>query len=768
MTRLWLLGLAWMLAAVAAASAGELRVLISVNGNLVTEPIEGRLSVRRVDLPEAAIESFSVQVPGESVLPLGAAGVLALTLDTSGFWMPDKVVRLGSEGGEAALLVHPTGIVEGALQPPRGTGPPDRLRARFRSAPNTEPFLGQHWIRCDLAERKFRCEIPSGNLDLGLRSPGYVTIYRWGVEVPVHKELKLGTLSLRKGASIVGWVRPPGRDFRYEDVEVSISPLSLGFGAAGDHERRDARFEGAAVNTRGFFEFPQVEPGSYRLTVEHPEYAPYVLSPVEVHEGSETEIRWVDLWPPVGLTLRISPEHDPFQRPWRVGLSRQGLVPGHWEEVQEKNATAEGLVEASRLAPGRFQVEVRDSSGSLWHSELVELTTSTSSEEREIRLPYERLEGLVTLGEEPLKGARLYFGGKHGAESVRDSTDEEGKFYVFLPERQGSWKVDIEKLDLDLFTRVEGVQVEKMPGEPWAYVEIELPATRLEGRTVDEQGRPLPGVDVSISAPGEVGFQVRSTSPEGRFVARGRRAGSWTLEARASVDGQLFSSGVVRVQVSEDIEPLPVELVLRRDIELTGQVIAPSGEGVPGAMVLPLLEQPDRNLANTDRRTYTDASGVFRLRLPGAAGGVQLTVFPPGFAASQVRTRADRDGPVLIPVEAAGGTVRVILDSEDTELPPRALARTYLMGEYWLGFSGFLRQWAQAHGIPWSGGGEMVVPALDPGPYTVCFDTPEVAYLGRLSPPSSASCASGVLEPFGELILHLPVKRKNQDATEGP
>lgn len=755
-----------MLAAVAVASAGELHILLSVQGDLVAKPIEGRLSVRRADLPEAPTESFSVQLPGESVVSPVDAGVFTLELDTSGFWMPEKVVRLDSEGGEVSLVVYPTGTVEGALQPPRGTEAPDRLRARFRSAPSAEPSLGQHWVPCDLAERKFRCEIPAGTLDLGLRSPGYVTIYRWGIEVPVHKELQLETLSLRKGASIVGWVRPPRRDFRYEDVEVTVSPLSLGYGAAGEHQRRDARHERASVNTRGFFEFPEMEPGSYRLTVQHPQYAPYVLSPVDVHEGSETEIRWIDLSPPVGLTLRLSPEQDPFQRPWRVGLTREGLVPGHWEEVQEEDATPEGTVEASRLAPGRFQVEVRDSRGSLWHSEVIELTTS--SEEREIRLPFERLEGLVTLGGEPLDGARLYFGGKHGAESVRDSTDEDGKFYVFLPEREGSWRVDIEKLELDLFTRVEGIRVEKMPGEPWAYVEIELPATRLEGRTVDEQGRPLAGVEVNISAPREASFYVRSASPDGRFVARGRRPGSWTLEARTSDNGQFYSSGVVRVQVSEEEEPPPVELVLRRDVELTGQVIAPSGEGVPGAMVLPLLEQPDRNLANTDRRTYTDASGVFRLRLPGATGGVQLTVFPPGFAASQVRTRALMDGPLLIPVRAAGGTVRVILDPEEDELPPRALARTYLMGEYWLGFTGFLRQWAQAHGIRWPGGGEMVVPALEPGPYTACFDAHEVAYVGRPSPTSSASCTSGVLEPFGELTLRLRVRQKSPDAAKGP
>jgi hypothetical protein len=69
-----------------------------------------------------------------------------------------------------------------------------------------------------------------------------------------------------------------------------------------------------------------------------------------------------------------------------------------------------------------------------------------------------------------------------------------------------------------------------------------------------------------------------------------------------------------------------------------------------------------------------------------------------------------------------------------------------------------LRRWADLQGTPQSPG-RLVVPNVEPGPYTLCV-TDSAPILRRGAPrQGDARCVGGVLAAAGELTLALPARR---------
>jgi hypothetical protein len=262
-----------------------------------------------------------------------------------------------------------------------------------------------------------------------------------------------------------------------------------------------------------------------------------------------------------------------------------------------------------------------------------------------------------------------------------------------------------------------------------------------------------------VRASSEVVFdfpQAKTSEPEGRFELRGLPAGPWRLEAR-SAD---LASDSVAVQLQPDQPVESVRLVLSQRREVAGLVVGPEGQGLPGVRVIGRLEQERQFLSEEIPEAYTDVDGQFKLRLPPKTEGVQLTVFPPGFAVTQVRVDARRGEPAVIPVRQVGGTVVLSYEdgSEPSRLPRRR--RLSLFHEFGVGFLQALDDWARLHGRQPDEPGRFAVPMLEPGPYTACFDVGDLAFLsGRVPAGAGDRCASGELVPGSELVLTVPVPR---------
>ncbi len=119
----------------------------------------------------------------------------------------------------------------------------------------------------------------------------------------------------------------------------------------------------------------------------------------------------------------------------------------------------------------------------------------------------------------------------------------------------------------------------------------------VRGVVKDEEGRPLAGCEVSLSAArsiraGRGGMQMqligpgnqvrRETGPDGRFEFRGLKAGEYTLAARRA---GFSRASVDPVNVAESKVAEPFELVLRPGSTISGVLRDKSGSGASGWFV---------------------------------------------------------------------------------------------------------------------------------------------------------------------------------------
>jgi hypothetical protein len=424
--------------------------------------------------------------------------------------------------------------------------------------------------------------------------------------------------------------------------------------------------------------------------------------------GAETELQPLSFELPADLTIQVVPPLDPYQQRWAVELLREGKAPNTYDVVKQGQVTPEGLYVAARLEPGPYRVRVRGSAGSHWGEEPVELAAGGT--EAEIRLPLVEVEGTVSWRGEP-KAALLWFGGKFGMTRIPAKSSTLGRFKTTLPETGKPWRIEIENPIEHLYGIFPEVEVRKAPGQEKARIELELEDTAIFGEVVDGEGKPAPNVPVQAFGSGS--FDTRSSAEDGRFELKALPAGTWEVRARKDGSEPLESEGVL-VELAKGKEA-EIRLVLRSTRKFSGMVVGPSGQPVPGAHIVGNLEQQDRFLSGVTPEAYTDAAGVFELRLPGRIQGLQLTVLPPGFAVCQVRVDAQTTSTLPIPVGPVGGTVVLDYGSGSEEAQEAPWWRASLFAEGPVAYMDSLRQWAEVHGLRWSQGRKLAIPMLPPG-----------------------------------------------------
>lgn len=724
--------------------------------DLPGEPATGTLHLIPADGESPPIQR-TVQVPSDVGVEAKIGDIFRVRLDVDGWWLPEEILTVGTEPTEATLQPWPTGSLTARVAPPQGESLPRDLTVRFRASPGPEvlPEDLEGDVVCPLDDdgALVDCEVPAGTLDVRLRSSGFQTHHRWELRLPQGSTVHLGTMQLQRGSTVVGWVESPGAKFRFEEVRVELRPQSAGVSALANPDNEALVLQSATPDRRGYFVLADLDPGLYELTVRHPEFAPSRIAPLRVLPNAETEIESVTLSPPVELSLRIEPAQHPKRTAWHVKLARESPMAGHWVEVRSETVSREtGRWTARDLEPGAYALEVSDGRGSTWYDEVV--TLNAESPDLEIRLPILRVAGFVTLAEEPIRST-VYFGGKQAAERVVVDSNGEGRFYVFLPERE-AWNIDVRNPEMSLYGHFEDVVVEPSPDDEPAELHLEIPDTRIRGEVVDTDGKTYPGAAVTAFAGREV-WDTRAEEPDGVFELRGFPPGDVGLEAAYAAGGVRYSSESLDVVVDDGESLEDVQLVLHREKVLQGQVVNPQGRGVPGAQIIGWFEQGARAISSNVPRVTTDVNGVFELEIPGAVEGVVLTVLPPGFAVTQQRVAVRDPEPVLISVDVVGGSV-VVSGGEDSEGQPRALrsSTVFLFGDRLLSPLILLQSWARSHGTS-ATLSRFVAPMLEPGTYTACVNPGDLSLRTTFPPPdASGRCATGTLPPYGELTLVLP------------
>ncbi|HEX2162554.1 MAG TPA: carboxypeptidase-like regulatory domain-containing protein [Thermoanaerobaculia bacterium] len=701
----------------------------------------------RLDEPEASVEPALVELPAERrfvTLDMGAPGERwELQVDSPGIW---SEVRRATLPVEHVLELHVwrEARIGGRWSAPAAERGPEQVTWRLRpvhrqgAAPVVCP-VEELTVVCPVGEAgAFSCPLPAGRWNLRAKAPGWAAQHLWAVDLQAGAAVDLGSLPLRRGATVLGEVTTVDGPAIPDATLIRLLPLGL----RGDDPRasreRQALELTARLNEQGFFLFEDVAPGTYEVTAHQPGYAIARVGPIEVRADLETTLlQPLVLAPPIHLTVQVDPPRPDEEGRWRVRVEPVDETSGAASEAVEGTTDETGRWTSPSIETGEYLVRVLDRRGSVLAVEGPMTLAGGDEPFLSVSLELARVAGEVRLGEEPLS-ADLWFGGRTGARKVRATSDREGRFETVLP-RDGRWDVDVIAEAAGVSARGLAVEVEDGDDD----LVIELPATEVTGSVVDPRGRPVPEARVRIVRVGEGGNFAVETDGEGLFVARGLAPATYWLEASLGER----SSATHTVEVDEDAPPPPVRLVLEDRLHLTGRVVSEGG-GLAGAAVIALPFSAG-GMPGAPADAVTRVDGGFALALPSGTAEALLVVLPLGFGLTVERVVAG--DPVEVRAAAAEGAVVLPTEVEDTA---GEVGLLIVDGEA-VDVS-LLRQWARLHGEEPAGSAGLRVPALPSGDYAYCTTSIEEAMLvvsGRARP---TRCTGGFLPAGGELSLPSP------------
>ena len=690
------------------------------------------------EVPAPAPIESSTEAPGEKTFELQEGIPWRLEARADGYWSKERILV---PRGETRVSLHlvPAGKIRARIEVPASERLPHDLLLRFSLAPggkDREKIPGETTVSCPVREAIWSCEVPAAQLDLRIKGEGGIPVYLWGVTVEAARTRDLGSLQLRRGASVAGWVQLETGDPPPQAVSVVLRPESVAVpGSRSEYDRLRSLALKTRSNKRGFFQFEGVRPGSYVVTASKEGFAPARRGSIVVREGLQAELlEPLQLARPLRLDVRLEPALDLFGRPWRLRLSQPDL-PGELNDATwNGTASPEGLWHIAGLASGSYRLHVLGDSDTRWAARDIRLEPGRTSVQ--IEIPLVHVKGSVTLGNDPLS-ATLWFGGRSGSRRIRFDSDDRGRFEGFLPE-EGTWPVDLASDEHDLRQVLEPVEVKVPKGKSYASAELRIPDTRLAGEVVDETGRKVPQAFVSVYTKGTT--QVYANE-NGKFELRGLKPGPTAIEAEDSSR----TTGPVEVVVEEDRETPRVRLVLREMIAIQGRVFSSLGPA-PGAQLtgFPAVEQVGYS---SGFDVVTGPDGGFTLKLPASTQRINLLVFATRFAIRMLTVAVERNHPLEIAVEPNGGTLVLELPEDQKTPPLLAHAGTFT-------FPLFLQRWAALQGVP-QAPGRLVLPNVEPGAYSLCVRASAELRQGK-EPPADGRCVGGVLPPSGELVLHEP------------
>ncbi len=739
------------------AAAVPIRVSVAeAAGSLSSaEPIAARLAAQPVaTAPEGELppkRSLEVMVPGELTVEIEPA-TWRLELSVEGFWSGTQIVRVEDGDHHVRFDLWPVGTIRAQVAAPSNEEPPDRVQVRFAPAPRKAEAesLPSGDMTCPTQKNLWSCRIPAGRQDLRLSAAGYITQYRWDVEVPRHGTVELETLHLRQGAAVSGWVEAETAE-PAKGAEVALSPRSLGGHTnAVDRARMNRLTLSATANHRGFFQIGGVAPGEYVIEARMDPFAP-ARATVQVFDAAETLVADppLVLHPPQVIEAFVAPPVPPEGEQWTIRVAQLDRNSHAMRVLDPTPVSFAGYWSSEPLAPGRYWLTLDSDGTDGWFAQELELDPDTTPVF--IELPVVRIRGTVLWGEDPIP-ASVWFGGKKGAVSVKLDADADGRFEGFLP-RPGRWNIDVDGAEGPVRRSFQR-EIIKRPGKGYAELELRVPNTRLECLVVHESGAPAPGAIVEASSQEEVASVRERSDDEGFFAIEGLPPGLVTVKAEAAGPDQSFYSDDVPVKLEDGEEPELVKLVLRPELRIRGRVVADAdGHGVPGARI---KAEPCPMLGDIILVQTTDAEGYFEVHLPFDTREFYLSVAAPGYAFEFLRLPADPDRSLIIPVGWASGTLVVDLpatfdrDSWDSAavLLYREGAREHLW--YLLGW------WGRSEGTSREGANRFILPSMKPGRYHVCL-------ADRHAPPtfvpeagSGHVCVAGNLPESGELEISLP------------
>ncbi|MCP4674872.1 MAG: carboxypeptidase regulatory-like domain-containing protein, partial [Deltaproteobacteria bacterium] len=636
------------------ADAAPIRVVVledNVTG-VLDAPIPGKVVAERhssTEAPDAPTTAeIEIPVPGTKRLDL-EPGTWSFHLKVDGFWAPPVVLSVQEEEIKAEFVMWPTGTLRALLAATQGEKPPAQVQVRFDPAPEADQSkkFPEGIVVCPAKEDQWHCEVPAGLTDLRLSAEGYISHYRWGVEVVRNRVTEVGTLHFRRGSAVVGNIETENGD-PANDATITLRPRTL-----HPQHRRAARSRleklrfSAESNDRGFFHLDGVAPGDYEIEASKEPFAP-ARATVRVLEGEETVIARppLVLYPPQVIEIYIDPPVPPVGDEWQLKAMQLSRSSQSLAVIDTTPVSPAGLWTRSDMTPGRYGIIIEIEDRGKWLSKVIELEPDMPPVF--IDVPVIEVRGKVFWGEDPLF-AEIWFGRKNGAESVAIESDEDGIFAGFIP-RPGLWNVEVIGIN-DAVHRNFQIDVSKRPSKNYAEVEIRIPDTALEGEIVTENGQRVDSALVMVQPFDEVTRSIRKQT-DGSFEIRGLPAGICKVVAEETLGETYHYSQNALVHLKEG-EAQWVRLVLRPVVRIRGRIVA-GDQGVAGAQI---LAEPATDHGMAIPVETSDAEGNFEVYLPEFAQELFLNVAAPGYAKQFFRVPVDPGRHLTVPVSRENGTI---------------------------------------------------------------------------------------------------------------
>lgn len=448
--------------------------------------------------------------------------------------------------------------VAGAQVVLRPAPPSDRMAmmARFFEAPEdpleaTSDAAGRFEIR----------DLPAGTFELTARGAGYAPITVPGLEVPAGGgSTDLGTVMLVPGVALEGIVSDPkGRPV--EGAEVFVSE------ATGDilPMRPTESAPGAVTGQDGFFRIEDRRAGeTVNVDVRRSGFAsggaPGVVAPtrepvrIVLKPSSAVEGRAVDAdgKPVGGARVSVVPTEP-------AAMSR-GFMMFTASSVRAALTADDGSFRLEDVPPG--VVELQASAAGKQAAELANLEVLSGQDLKGVEVVLATaavVEGRVLAAGRPVPGAAIQTvepemgGGTRFFMAPRATSDGDG-YYRLDGVAPGTRTVQVEHKSYSKAVR----ELEVKAGENSLDFSLER-GSEISGRVVDEDGRPIPGAQVSLSE-GFRSWNLPSgmTGPDGSFRLEGVVDGTYKIqgakEGYAGGEGQdvtvAGSVGSIEVKLS--------------------------------------------------------------------------------------------------------------------------------------------------------------------------------------------------------------------------
>lgn len=700
----------FLIAAVFAAAADDLPVVVRLS------PAPGGAVIRAVAADAKREQAFPA-AGAETTIRL-APGQWFVDVVAPGFWSERVLVK---DAQPLEVRLRPAATVVASIAAPKGSKI-EHLAVHFEAV--DQSFSGA--TVCRVGGDVASCDVPIGVLDLAWRAPGFASQYQWDVTVRAPRT-QAAKVVLRRGSTFSGRVEWPDRRVKRDGATVAAWPAS----SAGQNDELRARAAvqrvTARTNARGFFSL-DLAPGEYVVQARAGELVSEERQ-VIVIEGRESELRGaLRLDKPRTLTVVVSPPVDPWNKPWRVELARideQGVVLGQRTLV----APADGVCLFANQLPGRYELHVRRTERDSWLAAPIELDHDMTFN---AAVGITTIQGTIRLGKTPL-AAWITFVGEGLRIPARAAAD--GVFRAYVPSvPDDTWpSIEIVSSKPPVQRTLERVKVVS------ATLDVELPATAIEGNVVDELGRPAPFALVTIA--GEQGVPRQVESDDGRFSALGLAPGRYKVTA-ATKERETEAAQDVAIEDSE--EPASVTLTVKPVARLHG-VIRSSFGPVAGAAI---SAYPTGGWMPALLRVPVGPSGEFDLRLPPGTKDVTMAVTAPGYAFRMMRVPLTGE-PVDVAVDQSGGALTVdVPRGADGRLP-------YLVHDGAV-FSATAAGYLSGARTSNSARLRFEIAQTEAGGYSVCWLADAEVHAAASGVPPAGRCTSGLLSRQGSLVLTTP------------